>query len=203
MFILTSHVSGLTSPTSPWSHWSRLPLSTYSYTSILFKHRRQWQESGFHYWESKLRVGVTGPNEEEIAICQHTCKHLLRSSQATWRDFCAEHDQLLRPPPWTPSRPGPWCLRKQKVDNVIRKHDEINGNPILENSAVFKNLCHRNRGESNGGGHTERESHYYSNLKFLEPHKPTFRQQSISRAENLQDTNLQGFFTRPTVHHPF
>jgi hypothetical protein len=36
-------------------------------------------------------------------------------------------------------------LRKQKVDNVIRKHDEINGNPILENSVVFKNLSQKSR----------------------------------------------------------
>jgi hypothetical protein len=36
-FMRISHVKGLTGPTSPCNHCSRLPLSTYSYTSILQK----------------------------------------------------------------------------------------------------------------------------------------------------------------------
>lgn len=41
IFILISHVRGLTGPTSPWSHCSKFPLLTYSYTSILKRIRTE------------------------------------------------------------------------------------------------------------------------------------------------------------------
>jgi hypothetical protein len=51
-------------------------------------------------------------------------------------------------------------------------------------------LWDRNRGESKWTWAHRKRGQDYRNLKVLEPHKPTFHQQSIPRAANLQDQNL-------------
>lgn len=101
MFLRISHVSGLTSPTSPCSHWSRLPLSTYSYTSILHS------KNMTNYIETvdNMRHKLNFKLEDNYT---HTCKHPQHSIQAIWQDSCAVLVQLLPLLLWIPSQLDPW-----------------------------------------------------------------------------------------------
>lgn len=92
MFIRMSQVSGLTAPTSPCSHCSRLPLSTYSYTSILRSQATAKQittRSNAVMQRSSMRGG----------FCFCTAGRPRRSSPVAGPDSCAGRGRWPPPPP--------------------------------------------------------------------------------------------------------